>query len=150
MTALGAEVAIAPEARWDMGRGLVSLLLICPKRYGKVLVSQPLPEPGPRNRGTYRFAGELILRCLPLLADHTLDPGLETSLSFSPFLCFLFLYFFFPQICQVMLGLPCFPIKLHSSVGYNCVESTNINRTFVLCVPMKADVYTWTLSVISP
>lgn len=140
-------MAIAPETRWDMGRGLVSLLFICPKRYGKVLVSQPLPEPGPINGGMYRFAGELILHCLVLLADPTLDPGLVMSLSFSPFLSPL--YFFFPQICQVMQGLPCFLLKLHSSVGYNCVESTNINRTFVLCVPMKVDVYAWTLSVFS-
>lgn len=78
-------MAIAAEARWDMGRGLVSLLLICPKRYGKVLVSQPLPEPGPINGGMYRFAGELIPDCLPLLADSMLDLGLVTSLFFLSF-----------------------------------------------------------------
>lgn len=123
------------------GPGITPLDL--PWRNGNVLVSQP-PDPGPIKRGMYKSSGGLTLQQLPLLAGLILDTGLViTQFFFSfPF------YFSFHQGCQVMLAW--YPIKPHNSDVYNCVGNANINRIFVLCVPINIVVYACTLSVISP
>lgn len=54
------------EKQEVMGRGLVSLLLICLKRYGKVLVFQPLIAGA--HKGMYKSVGRLTLCQLPQLA----------------------------------------------------------------------------------
>lgn len=79
-----------------MGRVLVSLLLICPNRYGKILGSQPLPEPKPIYTGMYKYIWGITLHLLRPSAVLMLDPVLVMFLSFSPFLSLsLSLYFFY-------------------------------------------------------
>lgn len=99
------------EKQEVMGRGLVSLLLICLKRYGKVLVFQPLIAGA--HKGMYKSVGRLTLCQLPQLAGLIQDWwSLPPSLFFP---------FPFPQSCQVVLGLPWSPIKPHSLDRYICI-----------------------------